>query len=195
MNNIHEIIEQIKILEKRLSTEIQKKQQEFYYIIQDKKIYFQETTRQYHRSLTTSIPAYITQASLLNILTGPLVWACLIPAALLDLFVSIFQAFSFPIYGIPKVRRSDYIVVDRHALQYLNPIEKINCIYCGYFNGLIGYIQEIGARTEQYWCPIKHARKVRTIHNRYKNFLEYGDAETYKKKLEETRADFRDIEE
>jgi hypothetical protein len=35
------------------------------------------------------------------------------------------------------------------------------------------------ARTEQYFCPIKHARKVLGTHRRYANFLDYGDADDY----------------
>ncbi len=83
--------------------------------------------------------------------------------------------------------------MDRHALGYLNIIEKINCVYCGYFNGLMAYIQEVAARTEQYWCPIKHARRVGYTHNRYKYFFDYGDGEGYRKKLEEVRRDFADL--
>ena len=67
-------------------------------------------------------------------------------------------------------------------------------MYCGYFNGLISYVQEIAARTEQYWCPIKHARKISTIHSRYKFFFEYGDGEEYKKNLEEIRQKFHDLD-
>lgn len=41
------------------------------------------------------------------------------------------------------MRRGDYIVVDRHHLAYLNVIQKINCVYCGYGNGLIAYARKI----------------------------------------------------
>ena len=36
-----------------------------------------------------------------------------------DACVSFFQWACFPVYGITKVRRSDYIVFDRHQLHYL----------------------------------------------------------------------------
>lgn len=58
-------------------------------------------------------------------------------------------------------------------------LEKFNCIYCGYGNGLAAYAKEIIARTEQYWCPIKHATHVKDPHSRYHHFFEYGDAEGY----------------
>ena len=31
------------------------------------------------------------------------------------------------------------------------------------------------ARTEQYWCPIKHDRRTIGMHARYAHFLDYGD--------------------
>ncbi|MFT4580172.1 MAG: hypothetical protein ACI9UO_003027 [Nitrospinales bacterium] len=82
----------------------------------------------------------------------------------LDLVMSIYQRICFPVYGIPKVRRGDYIVIDRQYLSYLNITEQLNCIYCGYFNGVMGYTREIAGQTEQYWCPIKHARKIKALH-------------------------------
>jgi hypothetical protein len=112
----------------------------------------------------------------------------------MDIFVTSYQALCFRVYGIPRVDRDDYIIIDHNKLAYLNIIEKVNCMYCSYFNGLMGYVSEIAARSEQYWCPIKHARKVAFIHSRYKHFLEYGDALAYKEKLSDIRKDFDDLE-
>jgi hypothetical protein len=103
---------------------------------------------------------------------------------LLDLSVTIYQAVCFPAYGIEKVHRKDYLVFDRHHLAYLNALEKLNCAYCSYANGLIAYVREIAARTEQYWCPIKHARRVIGAHPHYSRFEDFGDAEGYRKRLE-----------
>ena len=98
---------------------------------------------------------------------------------MLDLSISIYQALCFPLYRIAKVKRRKYIVVDRHNLHYLNIIEKFNCIYCGYVNGLIAYSREIVARTEQYWCPIKHAKKILDPHRTYAYFSDFGDSDKY----------------
>ncbi len=194
MSKLQDIVEEIKKLEKELLLEIQKKEEEFFYKIKGKKVYFEAETKKYHKTFTTKIHTYILNASLLNMLTVPIIWFCLIPAVLMDLVVSAYQFVCFRIYGIPKVKRVDYIVIDRQSLSYLNPIEKLNCVYCGYFNGLIAYIQEIAARTEQFWCPIKHARKLGTIHKRYHKFLDYGDHQEYQKRLAETRRDFSDLQ-
>ena len=193
MSAIQDLIEQIKNLEKRLSLEIQKKEEEFFYSIQGEKVDFEKSARQYHKTLTTKIHTYIFNAGILNILTAPLIWFCLVPSLFMDFVVSIYQCICFPVYNIPKVHRSDYIIIDRHALQYLNALEKLNCIYCGYVNGLIAYIQEIAARTEQYWCPIRHARKIGTIHSRYKYFLEYGDGDAHRNDIDTIRRNFNDV--
>lgn len=193
MQNIQDIIEQINNLQKRLSLEIQKKEEEFFYKIRGKKVEFEEATKRYHKTLVTRIYTYISDAAWLNILTAPVIWFCLVPVIFLDLAATVYQAICFPVYNIPKVKRNDYIVIDRHALKYLNAIEKLNCVYCGYFTGLITYVQEIAARTEQYWCPIKHARKISNIHSRYKRFFEYGDGNEYRNRIEEIRRDFEDL--
>ncbi|MDH3386457.1 MAG: hypothetical protein OEN02_01020, partial [Gammaproteobacteria bacterium] len=128
-----------------------------------------------------------------HIITAPLIYSCIVPAIFMDAVVSVYQAICFRVYDIPRVNRGEYIVVDRHSLQYLNPVEKLNCVYCGYFNGLVAYTQEIASRTEQYWCPIKHARKLAAIHSRYHKFIEYGDGADYQNRLVALRRDFDDL--
>ena len=194
MNNLQEIIEEIKKLENQLLEEFQKKEEEYFYRIKGKRVYFEEATRKYHKTLAVKIHTYLLSSSLLNILTAPVIWFCLFPALFMDLVVSFYQLICFPVYHIPKVKRGDYIVMDRQSLNYLNPIEKINCVYCGYFNGLIAFVQEIAGRTEQYWCPIKHARRLSAIHTRYHKFMEYGNHQDYQKRLEELRRDFSDLQ-
>jgi hypothetical protein len=103
----------------------------------------------------------------------------IVPFLLLDVFLTVYQAICFPLYRIPKVQRSDYLVVDRHNLGYLNIIERMNCVYCGYADGLLTYARQILSRTEMYWCPIKHARQVLDPHRRYAKFADFGVGENY----------------
>ena len=194
MNKIQTLIEEIKKLEKELLVEIEKKEEEFFYKIKGKKIFFEEEAKKYQKKFHVNLSSYLIHASFLNMITFPIIWFCLIPAICMDFSATFYQMICFPIYGIPKVKRSEYIINDRHSLQYLNIIEKLNCTYCGYFNGLLAYIQEIAARTEQYWCPIKHARKLAAIHSRYHKFLEYGDCKDYQDKLAALRKDFIDLQ-
>ena len=136
---------------------------------------------------------YLLDSSFLVILTAPVIYFGVVPFFLLDLFMSVYQAICFPLYGIPKVRRADYLVFDRGRLQYLNLVERINCSYCSYGNGLLAWSREISARTEQHWCPIKHARRIGDRHSRYGHFVDYGDAGEYRKEIDAVRNDFVDI--
>ncbi len=190
---INELLDQIKKLESELLDTIQNQQQNQDYHIEKKRILFNRGVKNQHRNYLQNLIDYLSNASPGNILTAPVIWAVVIPAVLLDITVSTYQLICFPVYGIPKVKRSDYIVFDRHYLSYLNFIEKINCAYCSYFNGMIAYVQEIAARTEQYWCPIKHARRISSIHSRYQNFLDYGDAKAYRSQKEKIRRQFDDL--
>ena len=128
------------------------------------------------------------------ILTAPAIYALIIPFLLLDLFVMLYQAACFPVYGIPRVRRSDYLAFDRGQLAYLNDIEKLNCAYCSYANGLVAYVREVASRTEEYWCPIKHARRVLGVHARYGSFVDYGAGDAYRHDLERLRTEARSEE-
>ena len=91
-------------------------------------------------------------------------------------------------FGIARVRRDAYIVFDRQHLAYLNLIEKMNCGYCGYANGVLAYVREIAGRTEQYRCPIRHAKRLRAPHSHYREFVDYGDASGYQRRLLPLRA-------
>jgi hypothetical protein len=137
------------------------------------------------------IAAYIGEGSLRNLATAPLIYSLLVPLAALDLWVSVYQWTCFPIYGIRCVGRSSYFVLDRHKLAYLNGIEKLNCTFCSYANGVLAYAREVASRTEQYWCPIKHARQVVSAHRRYRNFFGYGDARSYRRDLPRMRRSLR----
>lgn len=194
MRTLEEIIADIRQLEQELLQELQKKQAEYCYIIEGKRIEFEAETRRYHKTLAKTLGRYFAEAQLLHILTAPVIYLCLLPALFMDLVVTIYQAICFRAYDIPRVDRDEHIIIDRHSLQYLNPLEKLNCLYCSYFIGLLAYIQEIAARTEQYWCPIKHARKLASIHSRYHKFLEYGDSAAYQDRLEEVRREFTDLQ-
>ena len=188
------LLDKIKNLETELIEELQKQEKEFSYEVRKRRVHFEKNVIIRHKEYAKRIFNYIYDAPLRHIVSAPIIWMCLIPSLLIDVTISLYQAICFPIYGIPKVKRQDYIVFDRQYLHYLNLIEKINCAYCSYVNGLLAYIQEIAARTEQFWCPIKHAKRIKTLHSRYQKFVNYGDAAIYRSKIEMVRHDFKDLE-
>ena len=142
------------------------------------------------RAYKIGLARFIVRARPLVLLSAPVIYLGWIPFLLMDLFVTVYQAICFPIYGIPKARRADYLVFDRERLPYLNAIERFNCFYCSYGNGVAAYTREVAARTEQYWCPIKHARRLRAAHDYYPKFIDHGDAEGYRRELERLRRDY-----
>lgn len=174
------LLDQIKTLELEFEAALARQRAELRIGLENGKIAFEEEILRRHRQLRTGFLTYIRRARILTILTAPVIYAVIVPLVLLDLFVSLYQFICFPVYGLEKVRRRDYFVFDRHHLAYLNVIEKFNCAYCSYGNGLVAYVREIFARTEQYWCPIKHARRVIGSHDQYRRFLDYGDAEAFR---------------
>jgi hypothetical protein len=136
-----------------------------------------------HRRLRQSIPRFLRESSIAPLLSAPLVYSMIVPIALLDLWISVYQSICFRVYGVALVRRSTYVVFDRQQLAYLNAIEKFNCVYCSYANGVFAYVREVVGRTEQYWCPIRHAKRIHVPHSHYRHFVDYGDAEGYRRRL------------
>lgn len=186
-DRIRALLSQITALENDLQTALQEQQTSMFFQIKGKRIEFEGSIRQAHLRLKKGFFRWLVTNRPQNLITGPVIYLMIVPLLILDLCVSFYQAVCFPIYKIVKVKRTDYIVFDRQHLGYLNWIERFHCTYCAYGTGLVAYIREILARTEQYFCPIKHARKILGTHARYAQFLDYGDATDYQAKLEEFR--------
>ena len=185
---IRRISDQITALENDLRAELHQQESRLVYKINGKRIEFGRTIRDTHLQLKLGIFRWFLTVRPQNFLTAPIIYGMIIPLALFDLCVTFYQATCFPIYGIPKVRRSDHIAIDHQHLAYLNIIEKVHCIFCSYCTGMISYAREIAARTEQYFCPIKHAHNVLGTHERYAQFLDYGEADDFHARLKEFRA-------
>ena len=177
------LMEKMRSVEAEIETELARRQEELRFRFENSRIVFEDEALRVHRAIKTRVSRYLSQENPLVMLTATVIYSLLIPIALLDIFVIIYQATCFPIYKIPQVRRRDYLIFDRHHLAYLNIIEKINCAYCSYANGAISFAREVAARTEVYWCPIKHARRILGPHPHYQGFADFGDAEGYRKQL------------
>jgi len=186
-NRVQQLLEQITALEDELRTALSEQPSSIYFQIKGKRVEFEKSVREAHSRMKTNFFRWLVIYRPLNLITGPIIYSMIVPLVIADVFISFYQFTCFPIYGIKRVRRGDYIIFDRQQLNYLNFIEKFHCTYCAYGSGMIAYISEIVARTEQYFCPIKHARKVLGTHDRYARFLDFGEAEDYQAKLEKFR--------
>lgn len=178
----------IRDLEDALQAELAEKQQDLRYSLDRRRVVFEADVKARHRAAREGLLRYLARTRLLVVVTAPFIYGLIVPLALLDLFTAAYQAACFPVYGIEKVRRRDHIVIDRQQLAYLNALQKLNCVYCGYANGVIGWVREIAARTEAHWCPIKHARPIPAPHLTYPAFADFGDETAYQAKVEALRA-------
>lgn len=186
-DKIRSLLNQITELEDELKSTLHEQESSVLFKIKGRRIEFEQSIKQKHRKLKMSVFRWFVTNRPQNLITGPIIYGMFIPLLVMDLLVSLYQLSCFPIYGVVRVKRSDYIVFDRQHLEYLNIIEKFHCTYCAYGAGLLAYMSEILARTEQYFCPIKHAHKVVGTHERYARFLDFGEAKDYEARLEEYR--------
>ncbi len=191
-NSINKILTEIQRLEAQLQEELHQQADKLRYQFNNGKLEFERGISERHKAFKVSVGRYILNARWLVIVTSPAIYALIIPFVLLDIFVNLYQFICFPVYGIPKVRRNQYLVFDRTMLNYLNGIEKLNCVYCSYGNGIIAFTREVAARTEQYWCPIKHAEAIPGKHDHYHKFTNFGDAKQYRESLKKIQQDFND---
>ncbi len=189
--HIDELLARIDTLQNELEDEYRQAREDW----ARKKAELADEFARQQRRYKTGLFRFLIRSNVLIVLTAPVIYAGWVPFLLMDLFVTVYQAICFPIYRIPKVKRSDYIVFDREDLPYLNIIEKFNCFYCSYGNGVAGYLREVAARTEQYWCPIKHARRIKAAHERYPRFFDHGDAEAFQQGLNRLRKQYDDVKE
>jgi hypothetical protein len=186
---ISELLDRIQKMELEIELEMKRKRAELQADFEETRVRFEHEVLEQQRRFKTGVIAYLLTANLMSVLTAPVIYALFFPIVLLDFSITVYQHICFRAYGLPRVKRSDYFVYDRAHLAYLNLIEKINCAYCSYGNGVMAYGREVVARTEQYWCPIKHARKIMAAHPYYTGFVDFGDAQSYKDELENLRTE------
>lgn len=179
-SRINKILEEIEQKKQELKQEYLNLMEKYSFTFVKWKIVFTREAREANRKQKISIFESIFSARVREVLSIPFIYSMIIPALFLDIFLFIYQNTAIRLYKIPLVKRSDYITFDRKELDYLNFIQKINCLYCSYVNWLFSYAVEIGWRTEKYWCPIKSAKKMKTSHDWQRYFADYWDAEWFR---------------
>ncbi|MFY8178406.1 MAG: hypothetical protein ACOVKR_03300 [Limnohabitans sp.] len=190
---ISELLARIQHMEQEIEHEMKRRRAELQADFEETRVRFEQEVLEQQRRFKTGVLAYLLTANWLTLLTAPVIYALIVPIFFLDLSITVYQHICFRAYGLPRVKRGNYFVFDRAHLAYLNLIEKVNCAYCSYGNGVMAYGREVVARTEQYWCPIKHARKIMAAHPYYTGFVDFGDAQSYKDELENLRTELAKI--
>src|SRR5215510_10420939 len=191
-SHLDELLERMAVLERQVHVELNRAGQRWRYRIEAGRVRFEHDVHAAHKRLKQGVPRFLRESEAVKIVTAPVIYSLVLPIALLDLWVTVYQAICFRAFGIARVKRSAYVVIDRQHLAYLNGIEKLNCVYCGYANGVFAYVREVAGRTEQYLCPIRHAHRVRAPHAHYRRFIDYGDAEGYRRRLMPLRHELKD---
>jgi hypothetical protein len=143
------------------------------------------TLKQYRHSTWQNIKSENALKLFLYTLSVPFIYGMIIPAIFMHICIEIYHQICFRLYRIPLVSSREYFAFDRMYLPQLNLFEKVNCLYCSYFNCLVAYVQEIAGRTERFWCPIKHAKKMKAVHNQYSHFFEYSDGKSLRENWEQ----------
>ncbi|MEA1986524.1 MAG: hypothetical protein U9N76_03420 [Candidatus Marinimicrobia bacterium] len=114
----------------------------------------------------------------------PFIWGMGVFFIFFDIGLELYHQIAFRLYEIPLVDRKKYIKIDRYKLDYLGVQDKINCVYCGYANGLLKYATKITGETEKYWCAIRHQQYEDFEEPEHeKEFIEYGDKVAFEEKF------------
>lgn len=107
-----EILDRIRELEAELEVHVHEKQQQWHYRIDRRRVRFERAVREQHRALKEHVLRYLRRSRMATLLSAPVIYSVFVPLVLADLWISGYQAVCFPIYGIPKVRRADYFVIE-----------------------------------------------------------------------------------
>ncbi|MCW8820704.1 MAG: hypothetical protein OQK45_00640 [Sulfurovum sp.] len=186
-DKIREIVEEIESMKLKLAEEIAKQESHISYEIHNGYVKFDKEVVSKQKENMKNLLIWFGEVPLLHFLAAPIIYGMIIPTILFDVILFIYQHTVFRIFKFGFIKRSNYVIFDHQYLGYLNPIEKLNCVYCSYVNGLMQYASAIAGRTEFYFCPIKHAKKVAYQHSYYDKYLVYGEEKDYQKNLKALR--------
>jgi len=190
-DKILQITQDIKSKKDELYNEYKKLRKKYDFTFKNWKVVFTQKAKNIQKWFRTPLKSYAVPKNLRHFISMPFIYGMIFPGLFLDLTLFMYQQTAFRLYRIPLVKRSDYIQFDRKHLDYLNFIQKINCLYCSYMNGLFSYAVEVWGRTEKYWCPIKAARKRKWGHSWEEHFADYWDPEWFKKAFNSNKEFFK----
>ncbi len=142
-NTIREILLKMESLNADLKEEYARLSQKYGFSFQKKRIIFLEEFRKRNKSFRFPAWKYAIPTNIRHFFSIPFIYGMIIPTVILDIFLIIYQAAAFRLYRIPLVKRSEYVVFDRRFLDYLNFVQKVNCLYCSYVNGVFAFAVEV----------------------------------------------------
>jgi len=190
--DISRLLDEMGGIQEHLERHFDSARETFRYSVENGRVLISREVQELQRRYRVSSLRYLLHANLSSLLTAPIIYSMLLPVLIVALGFSLFQYTCLRVYGVPVVVRHRYMGNGRHKLAYLNVIEKVNCSYCGYANGVMAYAREIISRTGQHWCLIRNVRHVPDAHKRYPQFFPCCDAASWLEKLQNKRRELVD---
>jgi len=105
---VDRFVSRIRLLEDELASEHEAQRQRWHYRLDRGRVWFDREVQLAHRRFKQSIPAFIAQGSVRNLLTAPIIYTLIVPLLVLDVWITLYQWMCFPIYGIAVVSRPSY---------------------------------------------------------------------------------------
>lgn len=93
----------------------------------------------YISTVPTIADCHATRIGWARTITGGMSMYLSIPVWLLfhlSSSTTLYHFFLRPLLGLKKISIDDYVVLDRHTIDGMALVDRINCIFCGYANGL-----------------------------------------------------------
>jgi hypothetical protein len=113
------MLEKIDGLNKAMEREYARLAKRYGFSLRGRRVIFLKNIRKRNRQFRISSWRYIIPKNIRHVLSLPFIYSMIIPAVILDIFLTLYHHVAFSLYHIPKVRRRDYIVFDRRFLDYL----------------------------------------------------------------------------
>ena len=115
---LEDILERLHATEQELENEferlLEEKRERFHYTLRRGKVVFERGVQSLQRQHRIGVWRYFRQAPIVYILSAPMIYGMIVPLVILDASVTLYQHICFRIYGISRVRRGDYLIIDRH---------------------------------------------------------------------------------
>lgn len=121
------------------------------------------------------------------LLSTPFIYGMIVPMLFFHILIEIYHRVCFYLYDMEYIDYRNHFRFDRHRIGGISPLQKFNCIYCEYGNGLASFTKEVIGKTEAFWCPIKHEDSPESPHAYYQQFMEYGNGRNFEEKRETVR--------
>jgi hypothetical protein len=115
-SRIRQILDQMSALEDELQQAVQEQRSHLRYQFEGKRVVFEQAIKDAHRRVKQGVFRWFISIRPQNFLTMPIIYGMAIPLLLFDLFVSVYQLICFPVYGIARVKRAKYFVLDHRHL-------------------------------------------------------------------------------